>query len=160
MYTVLLLIIKFICITLVIIMVSDILRFILLTFISFLLALTFNNFYARRSHYVSNYDTLSRRLVLITFWLTILIILSQQHIIFKTISYKNFLFLVLALILTFSTRSLFIFYFYFELCLIPIFLNIVGWGYQPERLKASMFIFFYTLFASLPLLFLIFNIVG
>ena len=141
-------------------MVSDILRFILLTLISFLLALTFNNFYARRSHYVSNYDTLSRRLVLITFWLTILIILSQQQIIFKTISYKNFLFLVLALILTFSTRSLFIFYFYFELCLIPIFLNIVGWGYQPERLKASMFIFFYTLFASLPLLFLIFNIVG
>ena len=160
MYTLLLLIIKFICITLVIVIVSNTLRFIWLTLISFLVAITFNNFYINRSHYWFNYDILSTRLVLITFWLTILIILSQQQIIFKAISCKNFLFLVSALILTFSTRSLFIFYFYFELCLIPIFLNIIGWGYQPERLKASIFIFFYTLFASLPLLFLIFNVVG
>ena len=129
MYTLLLLIIKFICITLVIILVSNTLRFIWLTLVPFLVIITFSNFYISRSHYCFNYDILTVRLILMTFWLTILIILSQQQIIFKTISYKNFLFLVLALILTFSTRSLFIFYFYFELCLIPIFLNIIGWGY-------------------------------
>jgi len=28
----------------------------------------------------------------------------------------------------------------------------MGWGYQPERIKASLSLFFYTLFASLPLL--------
>ena len=149
-----------ICITLAIIVVSNMIRFIWLTLLSFIIVAIFNNFYLGVSHYRFNYDLLRNRLILITFWLTILIILSQQQIMFKMISYKNFLILVMSLVLTFSTISLFIFYFYFEICLIPIFLNIVGWGYQPERLKARIFIFFYTLFASLPLLFLIFNIVG
>jgi len=45
-----------------------------------------------------------------------------------------------------------IFYFFFEWSLIPIFLIVIGWGYQPERLMASLSLFFYTLFASLPLL--------
>lgn len=143
-----------------VIIISDMLSFLCLSFLSLLTILLFNNFYLGNSYFSFNYDTLRRRLVLITFWLTILIIISQQHIPFKSISYKNFLVLVMSLILTFYTRSIFLFYFYFELCLIPIFLNIVGWGYQPERLKARISIFFYTLFASLPLLFLIFNIIG
>jgi NADH-ubiquinone oxidoreductase chain 4 len=28
----------------------------------------------------------------------------------------------------------------------------LGWGYQPERLQAGLYLLFYTLFASLPLL--------
>lgn len=44
------------------------------------------------------------------------------------------------------------FIFFFEWSLIPIFFIIIGWGYQPERLKARLALFFYTLFASLPLL--------
>jgi NADH-ubiquinone oxidoreductase chain 4 len=44
------------------------------------------------------------------------------------------------------------FYVFFELSLVPIFLMILGWGYQPERLKAGLIILFYTLVASLPLL--------
>jgi len=32
----------------------------------------------------------------------------------------------------------------------------MGWGYQPERLQASVYFLFYTLFGSLPLLILIF----
>ena len=48
--------------------------------------------------------------------------------------------------------SLFLFYLFFEWSLLPIFLIILGWGYQPERLRASLLLFFYTLFASLPLL--------
>ena len=153
-------IIKFTYVVLAMILVSNTIRFIWLTLVSIIIIITFNNFYLGRSHYSFNYDLLTRGLVLITFWLTILMILSQQQIVLKILSYKNFLVLVLCLVLTFSTRRLFIFYFYFEMCLIPIFLNIVGWGYQPERLKARIFIFFYTLFASLPLLFLIFNLVG
>jgi len=31
-------------------------------------------------------------------------------------------------------------------------LIVIGWGYQPERLQASVYLLFYTLFASLPLL--------
>ena len=40
----------------------------------------------------------------------------------------------------------------FEATLIPIFLLIIGWGYQPERVQASLYLLFYTLLASLPLL--------
>ena len=40
----------------------------------------------------------------------------------------------------------------FEFSLIPIFLIVIGWGYQRERLKASLSMIFYTLGASLPLL--------
>jgi NADH-ubiquinone oxidoreductase chain 4 len=37
-------------------------------------------------------------------------------------------------------------------------LLIVGWGYQPERIQAGIYLLFYTLFASLPLLIGIFFI--
>lgn len=60
--------------------------------------------------------------------------------------------LLMRLVLTFSTIRIIIFYFFFEWSLIPIFFIIIGWGYQPERLKARLALFFYTLFASLPLL--------
>lgn len=45
-----------------------------------------------------------------------------------------------------------IFYIAFELSILPIFLIILGWGYQSERLSASLRIIFYTLSASIPLL--------
>lgn len=48
-----------------------------------------------------------------------------------------------------------IFYILYEVALIPIFILIIGWGYQPERITASIWIFIYTLIASLPLLGLI-----
>jgi NADH-ubiquinone oxidoreductase chain 4 len=39
--------------------------------------------------------------------------------------------------------------------LIPILFLILGWGYQPERVQAGIYLLFYTLLASLPLLFVI-----
>jgi NADH-ubiquinone oxidoreductase chain 4 len=45
-----------------------------------------------------------------------------------------------------------LFYFYFEASLIPTFLLILGWGNQPERLQSGLYLLFYTLTASLPLL--------
>ena len=51
-----------------------------------------------------------------------------------------------------STISLFI---SFELRLIPIFIVILGWGYQTERIRASLALFMYTALGSIPLLFLI-----
>jgi NADH-ubiquinone oxidoreductase chain 4 len=56
------------------------------------------------------------------------------------------------LFLTFRTINLFLFYLFFERRLIPILFLILGWGYQPERLQAGLYLLFYTLFASLPLL--------
>lgn len=52
----------------------------------------------------------------------------------------------------FNRERLLEFYFLFELTVLPIFLVISGWGYQPERLSAGIRIFFYTLGGSLPLL--------
>lgn len=46
-----------------------------------------------------------------------------------------------------------VFYLFFELSLIPILLIIMGWGYQPERLQAGLYMMLYTLFGSIPLLF-------
>lgn len=58
----------------------------------------------------------------------------------------------LALCLRFSTQEVLLFYFFFERSLLIIFIMVMGWGYQPERLLASLALVFYTLFASLPLL--------
>lgn len=43
-------------------------------------------------------------------------------------------------------------YIIFELSVIPIFVIIIGWGYQRERINASLRLIFYTITASLPLL--------
>jgi len=48
------------------------------------------------------------------------------------------------------------FYIFFEITLVPITLIILGWGYQPERLQASFYLFVYTVTARLPLLVIIF----
>jgi len=56
------------------------------------------------------------------------------------------------LYLTFRVNNLFYFYLFFERSLIPTLILILGWGYQPERIQAGLYLLFYTLFASLPLL--------
>lgn len=66
-----------------------------------------------------------------------------------------FFILNMALIFSFAVDNLILFYFFFESSLIPIFSIILGWGYQIERLKARFFLLIYTLFASLPLLFIV-----
>lgn len=63
-----------------------------------------------------------------------------------------FLSLIIILQVFFFTTKIFILYIIFELSIIPIFSIITGWGYQVERLGASLRLIFYTLTASLPLL--------
>lgn len=60
--------------------------------------------------------------------------------------------LTIILIVAFSTSSILRFYVFFEASLIPTFLLILGWGYQPERLQAGLYLLLYTITASLPLL--------
>lgn len=66
------------------------------------------------------------------------------------------LMLILSLVLTFRSMNVFIFYLFFEISLIPTLILILGWGYQPERIQAGMYMFFYTLFASLPIMISVF----
>lgn len=54
--------------------------------------------------------------------------------------------------LIFLSTNLLIIYVIFEISVVPIFLIILGWGYQPERIAARTAIFFYTAACSVPLL--------
>ena len=62
------------------------------------------------------------------------------------------LFVLLSLLGAFSSQGLLRFYFWFEFSLLPIFILIIGWGYQPERVFAGLSMLFYTISTSLPLL--------
>uniref|UniRef100_UPI0030FE2F7C NADH dehydrogenase subunit 4 n=1 Tax=Prodasineura autumnalis TaxID=193254 RepID=UPI0030FE2F7C len=107
-------------------------------------------------------DVLSYGFILLSFWICGLMLLASGSIYSDNNKGSTFLFLVsfllLFLVLTFCSSGLFMFYFFFEASLIPTFLLILGWGYQPERLQAGIYLLFYTLFASLPLLVSIFNL--
>merc|ERR1711881_260694 len=72
--------------------------------------------------------------------------------------YKDYIILLLMesfLILTFTSLDLLMFYVFFETVLIPIFLIIGIWGPRRRRIRASLLLFFYTLFGSLLMLFAI-----
>lgn len=107
-------------------------------------------------------DTISVGLILLRVYLTLLIYLSRT-IIFNSDNYVKYYSLIISvlllrLIICFMVGRYLIFYLFFELRLIPTLLIIIGWGYQPERLQAGVYLFLYTLFASLPLLFILIKI--
>nr|YP_009466774.1 NADH dehydrogenase subunit 4 [Paraescarpia echinospica]AUW55450.1 NADH dehydrogenase subunit 4 [Paraescarpia echinospica] len=107
-------------------------------------------------------DLMSSSLIMLTLWITSLMILASYKIKHSQNLPKNFVTLCLLLstllILTFASSNLFLFYIFFESSLIPILILILAWGYQPERLQASMYLMMYTLTASLPMLVMIFLI--
>nr|YP_009128471.1 NADH dehydrogenase subunit 4 [Streptocephalus sirindhornae]AJP09642.1 NADH dehydrogenase subunit 4 [Streptocephalus sirindhornae] len=93
-------------------------------------------------------------LLTLTMWVFLLMIFSWKP--FSLNMYTLLLVTLFSLlILTFTSSSLISFYIFFESSLIPTMLLIMGWGYQPERLPSSLYFLFYTLVASLPLLFII-----
>nr|YP_010329819.1 NADH dehydrogenase subunit 4 [Tanaorhinus viridiluteata]UNP54575.1 NADH dehydrogenase subunit 4 [Tanaorhinus viridiluteata] len=112
--------------------------------------------------YVYSCDIMSYGLILLSIWICILMIMSSENL-YKSNFYCNFflfnvIILMILLYMTFSVMNLFLFYLFFEGSLIPTLMLIIGWGYQPERIQAGMYLLFYTLFASLPLLMGIFYI--
>lgn len=103
-----------------------------------------------------NIDSLGYILILLSFWITSLVVCSRQKVL-KDNNYPSLfllvnIFLLFFLVITFSVNDYLLFYISFESSLIPTLILILGWGYQPERLQAGVYILFYTLFASLPLL--------
>lgn len=128
-------------------------------FIIMLLILLFNNFNLLIINYynlvVSDIVTFFLRILLVYIILLILIIKVLK---IKKIYKFIILFLIINLLIFFNIRNYFIFYLFFEISLLPTFFLVIGWGYQPERINASLYILFYTLFASLPLLILLFKL--
>nr|WAL33194.1 NADH dehydrogenase subunit 4 [Pontia edusa] len=112
--------------------------------------------------YMLSCDMISYGLILLSIWISSLMIMASEKLYKKNFYEKyflmNILLLLLMLYLTFSVMNLFMFYLFFEGSLIPTLMLIIGWGYQPERIQAGMYLLFYTLFVSLPLLMGIFYI--
>lgn len=127
-------------------------------FILSFLIIIINNYinYSVNISYFLGCDIISYGLVLLRLWICSLILMARE----KVLKYNNYIvlfllnliFLLLFLLLTFISINLFLFYFFFESSLIPTLFLILGWGYQPERLQAGIYLLFYTLLVSLPIL--------
>ena len=153
MYKILLLIIKIIFVRVTILTLPIPLIVILICFLIVNLRIYhFKYLLGNYTFIFESYDLLRKSLVLLSIWLIMLMIIAQKRVNYKRLLLINMIVLLVRLVFTFNTTNIIIFYFFFEWSLIPIFFIIIGWGYQPERLKASLSLFFYTLFASLPLL--------
>nr|AYF57794.1 NADH dehydrogenase subunit 4 [Neohydatothrips samayunkur] len=65
-------------------------------------------------------------------------------------------FLFMSLLLFFTVTNLFLFFFFFEMSLLPTLFLILGWGKNVERIQSGFYLFYYTLFSSLPMMVSIF----
>nr|YP_009776979.1 NADH dehydrogenase subunit 4 [Mansonia uniformis]QJA27633.1 NADH dehydrogenase subunit 4 [Mansonia uniformis] len=138
----------------------------LFIFFFFYMCMGYNSYFSNIS-YCFGLDLVSYGLVLLSLWICALMMMASESYIRQN-NYVNLFmfllfFLLLMLVLTFSSLSVIMFYLFFESSLIPTLFLILGWGYQPERLQAGIYLLFYTLLASLPLLigvFYIYDYVG
>nr|AIS38198.1 NADH dehydrogenase subunit 4 [Brasilocerus sp. 2 DTA-2012] len=132
-----------------------------LVFSLFFFSFFLTDYYSGVSYFLG-WDYLSFFMVLLTLWIGCLMILSSEKLYFMG-KYSNFfilnlIFLMITLLIAFLSMNLFIFYLFFESSLVPLLILILGWGHQPERLQAGMYMFFYTFLASFPLMISIFYI--
>nr|YP_009107290.1 NADH dehydrogenase subunit 4 [Sarcophaga similis]AIU38701.1 NADH dehydrogenase subunit 4 [Sarcophaga similis] len=137
----------------------------LLSFI-FIMMNMYSNYFMSVSYFFGC-DMISYGLILLSLWIVSLMLMASESV-YKYNNYVNLflvniILLLVLLVLTFSSMSLFMFYLFFESSLIPTLFLILGWGYQPERLQAGVYLLFYTLLVSLPMLvgiFYIYKITG
>nr|YP_006883755.1 NADH dehydrogenase subunit 4 [Gnorimopsar chopi]AFS65685.1 NADH dehydrogenase subunit 4 [Gnorimopsar chopi] len=103
-------------------------------------------------------DQISSPLLVLSCWLLPLMVMaSQNHLEQEPINRKRIfastlILAQLSILLAFSASELMLFYIAFEATLIPTLILITRWGSQPERLNAGIYLLFYTLASSLPLL--------
>nr|YP_010349793.1 NADH dehydrogenase subunit 4 [Cassianeura bimaculata]UOH96535.1 NADH dehydrogenase subunit 4 [Cassianeura bimaculata] len=132
-------------------------QFSLILLMIFFCVMLINNYYSCLS-YNLGIDYFSYGLIILSILIVSLMVIASNSI--KS-DYFMKLFLLMCLLLVFilfnifSCLNMFMMYLYFEFSLIPLMILIYGWGYQPERLISGLYLFFYTLFASLPLFLLL-----
>nr|BDQ44054.1 NADH dehydrogenase subunit 4 [Pheretima silvatica] len=107
-------------------------------------------------------DMLTTSLSVLTIWVTAMMVLASTKIFiynsYPKLFMMNILMLMLILLLCFNASNMFMFYIWFEASLVPTMALIMLWGYQPERLQASMYLMIYTVTASLPMLVALYKI--
>ena len=127
---------------------------IIIMFLIFYLYILFNYFYINiiLIYWGFYLDYYSYYLILLTLWIISLIFIYSLNYNFKKFYIINILIILISLILTFLVINYFLLYIFYEIRIIPILLLIIGWGGQYERVEAGIYILFYTLFFSLPLI--------
>nr|YP_009773434.1 NADH dehydrogenase subunit 4 [Acanthochitona avicula]QIZ12683.1 NADH dehydrogenase subunit 4 [Acanthochitona avicula] len=118
--------------------------------------LFFTNMNIPKIYYSMFIDEWSSPLIMLSSWISALMIISSQKILKTKKKLLFFLTMVLTLnliiILMFTQKSLIMLYIFFEASLIPTLILILKWGYQPERLQAGMYMIIYTVIGALPFL--------
>ena len=136
-------------------------RLALINLISVLLGVLF---FSQTTFYTIKISTEGDRFIIdfFQFWLTLIrliilivafyrryesLFLTNYWTLFVIIFFNTILIMILM-----RTYKVFFFFIIFELSIIPIFIIILGWGYQPEKLKAAYALFFFTAIIASPLL--------
>nr|YP_009164254.1 NADH dehydrogenase subunit 4 [Taeniogonalos taihorina]AIE11792.1 NADH dehydrogenase subunit 4 [Taeniogonalos taihorina] len=97
-------------------------------------------------------DYLSFILIILTIWITMIMIMTMNNFMKNSILCMNTMILLnLILTILFSTMNWLMFYILFEMSLIPTLFLILGWGNYNDRIKANSMMMMYTMIASLPL---------
>nr|UBU96224.1 NADH dehydrogenase subunit 4 [Epicauta hirticornis] len=132
-----------------------------MVFVSFIFMLGFSlNYMYMYISYCFGVDLVSYLMILLSLWVCSLMVMASGKIYFTQFWSQMFIItliiLIVSLLLAFGSMNLFVFYIFFEVSLIPTLMLILGWGYQPERLQAGIYLLFYTMLASLPMMVTIF----
>nr|ATF28586.1 NADH dehydrogenase subunit 4 [Exitianus indicus] len=113
-----------------------------------------NNFYSKISYFMGM-DHFSFNLVLLGLIISCLMVISMSNSRWCPVFLFINLSLNFCLIMIFVSMNFLYMYISFEFVLIPLMILILGWGYQPERLISGLYLLFYTMIVSLPLLILL-----
>nr|YP_009442015.1 NADH dehydrogenase subunit 4 [Gnathotrichus materiarius]AOY40236.1 NADH dehydrogenase subunit 4 [Gnathotrichus materiarius] len=101
-------------------------------------------------------DFLSYSLSCLSVWICLLMILASLGVsrdsFYSSLFILSVLILLSTLIVAFFSLNLFVFYIFFETGLVMTLILILGWGGQPERISAGVYLLFYTLVVSLPMM--------
>nr|WRQ18233.1 NADH dehydrogenase subunit 4 [Multinervis guangxiensis] len=131
--------------------VSVFFQFLLIFSLNLVLFLNFISFYSNLG-YGFGLDYYSFGLLMLTIYVVSLMVFSFFSL-NPLILYFVVYLLLFMLMMVFFTLNIFFMYLFFEFSLIPLIILIFGWGYQPERLVSGLYLFFYTMVASMPFLF-------
>nr|YP_009695395.1 NADH dehydrogenase subunit 4 [Pyrocoelia praetexta]QEJ81625.1 NADH dehydrogenase subunit 4 [Pyrocoelia praetexta] len=132
----------------------------LLMFMMFFSKFMLSNFFVSISYFYGC-DYISYFMVMLSLWIIMLMMMASNKLvnnIYSGIFTMVVLLLLFSLVLTFTSMNVFVFYIFFEVSLIPTLMLILGWGYQPERIQAGIYMFMYTLLGSLPMMISLFYI--
>ena len=99
-------------------------------------------------------DSISRVLSWLTLFMWGMFLISSKDFNSPTL-FNMFRGLITLTLLRFLVKELLTFYIIFELLTLPMAIIIIGWGAQPERVIATLYILLYTIIRSMPFIIVI-----